>query len=60
MTYALGPNYAEPHVIGMLVVSEGPGGRRGDIFAGKGGFGPVGVDFDFEVKDAGSRSSESL
>lgn len=42
-------NYVSPMVIGMLIVSEGPEGRRGDVFSGKGGFGPVSVDFDFIV-----------
>lgn len=44
-------NYLEPRVIGVLVISEGPEDRKRDLmFPRGGGFGPVCVDFAYEVR----------
>lgn len=44
-------NFMEPRVIGVLSITEGPANRKRDLlFPRAGGFGPVCVDFEYEVR----------
>jgi ABC-type polysaccharide/polyol phosphate transport system ATPase subunit len=50
--------YAEPSVVGTLLVSEGPKYRRNDLlFARTGGFGPVCVPYEIEVEQQEAASA---
>jgi ABC-type polysaccharide/polyol phosphate transport system ATPase subunit len=46
--------YAQPRIVGTLVISDGPDNRRKDLLVARtGGFGPVCVPYEIEVVQAG-------